>query len=464
MILKQYYLSCLSHASYLIADESSRIAVIVDPQRDVDQYVVEAEQQDLQIRHVFLTHFHADFVSGHLELRKRTGAEIHLGAKARADYPFTPMSEGGTLDLGGVRFGILETPGHTPEGISILVYDLEKSTEKPQAVLTGDTLFIGDVGRPDLMASVGVTAKELAGEMYDTLHGKLLRLPDEVLVYPAHGAGSMCGKNLSTDTVSTIGDQRRLNYALQPMSRDEFVTMVTSDQPDAPAYFALDSTMNRQERSTLDESMERSLGRLPLDQVLRRVNAGAQLLDVRGPAEFAAGHMVDAVNIPLSGRFASWAGTLLDGKTPIIVIAPAGREEEVAMRLGRVGYDHVAGFLEGGMAAVEAEPDLIRSLDRITPHGLSQELASAKPPLVLDVRGPGEWESKRIEGSINLPLNRLSDRLDDVPRDRKFVVHCESGYRSSIAASLLQKAGVAGFFDLAGGLEAWETAKLRTIS
>ncbi|MDH3604784.1 MAG: MBL fold metallo-hydrolase, partial [Candidatus Tectomicrobia bacterium] len=241
MILKQYYLGCLAHASYVIADEETQTAVVVDPQRDIDQYLQDAEQWGVQIRHVFLTHFHADFLAGHLELRDRVGAHIYLGARAKAEYDFTPVKDGDVLEFGRLRLGVFETPGHTPEGISILVYDLEKDDHNPHAVLTGDTLFIGDVGRPDLLASIGVTADELAGMLYDSLHHKLLTLPDETLVYPAHGAGSMCGKNLSTETVSPLGNQRRYNYALQPMSEAEFKRLVTADQPEAPAYFVYDA-------------------------------------------------------------------------------------------------------------------------------------------------------------------------------------------------------------------------------
>src|SRR5580704_4663858 len=269
MFLKQYYLGCLAHASYLIADQVSRTAIVVDPQRDIQQYLDDAKQLGFNIRHVFLTHFHADFLAGHLELRDRCGADIRLGAQAKAEYKFVPMKDGDTLDLPGLRLQILETPGHTIESISILVFDLQKSPDKPYAVLTGDTLFIGDVGRPDLRASLGWTAQELGSHLYDSLHNKLLPLPDETLVYPAHGAGSLCGKNISSDTVSTIGQQRRFNYALQPMSKAEFVRLVTADQPDAPAYFTYDAILNTRERATLDDAMEHSLRPLSLDDVLK---------------------------------------------------------------------------------------------------------------------------------------------------------------------------------------------------
>lgn len=364
MILKQYYLSCLSHASYLIGDEESRTAAVVDPQRDVDQYLEDARRQGLQVRYVLLTHFHADFVAGHLELRERAGAGLYLRARAQADYAFTPLQDGDVLDLGQVRLEILETPGHTPEGISILVYDLTKDDRHPHAVLTGDTLFIGDVGRPDLLASIGVTATELAGMLYDSLHGKLLPLPDETLVYPAHGAGSFCGKSLSKDTVSTIGAQRRYNYALQPMRKEDFVRLVIADQPEMPAYFAYDALLNRRDRPTLEQTLPQVLIPLSLDDVLRLRNAGAQVVDGRDPVDFADAHLVDSVNISLGGKYETWAGIVLSREQPIVLIAEPGREEEAAMRLSRIGFDHVAGYLKGGMGALTARPDLVRRADR----------------------------------------------------------------------------------------------------
>ncbi len=407
MIFKQYYLGCLAHASYLIGDKATATAVVVDPQRDIEQYVQEAEQQGLEIRYVFLTHFHADFLAGHLELRDRVGATICLGARAEAEYAFQPFGDGDVLEFGHLRLQTLLTPGHTPEGISILVYDLQQNAEQPHAVLTGDTLFIGDVGRPDLMASIGINAEELANLLYDSLHGKLLPLPDETLVYPAHGAGSLCGRNLSTDTVSTMGAQRHYNYALQPMSRETFVTLVTADQPEAPSYFAYDAMLNRRERPTLEEALEQELTPLSLDAVLRLLNTGAQIVDVRDVADFAGAHLQGSLNISLSGAYATWAGTLLDRNRPIVLVAGPGQEREAATRLGRIGFDHVQGYLEGGMQALETRPDLVRRTERITAPTLAEQLASAIPPVILDVRTEKEWQDKRIEGSLNIPLNHL---------------------------------------------------------
>ncbi len=464
MIFKQYYLGCLAHASYLIGDEASRVAAVVDPQRDIDRYLQTARESDLTIGHVFLTHFHADFVAGHLELRDRVGAAIHLGPRAEADYDFTPAGDGGTLEIGRVRLGFLETPGHTPEGISILVYDLEKDERNPHAVLTGDTLFIGDVGRPDLMASVGIGAEELAGMLYDSLREKLLPLPDETLVYPAHGAGSMCGRNLSTDTVSTMGVQRKYNYALQPMTREAFVRLVTADQPDAPRYFSYDAMLNRSERATLEKALEAGCRPIPLDEMLRLASEGAQVLDVREPADFAGAHLIGSLNIGLSGKFATWSGTILDRDRPILLVAEPGREQEAAVRLGRIGFDHVAGYLEGGMLAVERRPDLVARTERLTAATLAEQIAGPDPPVVLDVRTPREWEEKRIRGSLNIPLNHLEERLAEIPRDRRFVVTCGSGYRSAIATSLLRARRLAHPADLVGGMAAWEAARLETAA
>jgi glyoxylase-like metal-dependent hydrolase (beta-lactamase superfamily II)/rhodanese-related sulfurtransferase len=463
MFLKQYYLGCLAHASYLIGDQTTRTAVVVDPQRDVDQYLQDAEHLGLTIRHVFLTHFHADFVAGHLELRDRTGARIHLGAQAQAEYTFVPMKDGDALEFGSVRLQVLETPGHTPEAISILLFDLPKDSRRPHAVLTGDTLFIGDVGRPDLLASMGMTADGLAAMLYDSLHQKLLALPDETLVYPAHGAGSMCGKNLSTETVSTIGVQRRYNYALQPMSKEAFIRLVTTDQPDAPPYFSYDALLNRKEHPTLEKSLRHRLLPLTAEEALKLISGNAQPLDVRDSSDFEGAHLVGAVNIGLGGSFASWAGTLLDRLTPIVIIADPGREDEVALRLGRIGFDHVAGYLKGGMQALEGRPELLRRTERLTAATLAEHLASQRSPFVLDVRTEAEWRQKHIPGSTNIPLPRLLQSLHQVPRSSEIVVHCASGYRSAVAISLLERQGFTGVADLVGGLSAWEASRLQTV-
>lgn len=464
MVFEQYYLNCLAHASYLVGDKESLTAAVVDPQRDVERYLETASRHGLQIRHVFLTHFHADFIAGHLELRDRTGAKIYLGARARAEYAFTPMKDEDVLEFGNVRLQVRETPGHTPESISILVYDLEEDARNPQAVLTGDTLFIGDVGRPDLRASLGWSPTELARMLYASLSTKLLGLPDKTLVYPAHGAGSLCGRNISTKTVSTIGDQRRANYALQPMSEEEFINLVIADQPEAPAYFTYDAVLNSKERPTLEHTLERVLNPLSLDEVVEMLDKGAQVLDVREPDEFAKAHLAGSINIGLGGQYATWAGTVLNREKPIVLIAQPGREEEAAMRLGRIGFDQVAGYLKGGIQILEPRPDLVDGTERVAPAILAEALASPTPPLVLDVRSPKEWQSRRIEGSINIPLNHLSERLEELPRGRMILVHCAGGYRSSIAASILQQRGFEDLTELAGGIAAWEAAKLPVLT
>ncbi len=457
MFLKQYYLVCLAHASYLIADEASGQAAVVDPQRDVDQYIRDAAAVGCRVSHVFLTHLHADFVAGHLELRERTGAVIHLGARAEAEYPFIAMDDGDGVTLGDVRLTVLETPGHSPESISILVFAPAENGGEPYAVLTGDTLFIGDVGRPDLRGSSGWGAEELGGMLYDSLHDKLARLPDATLVYPAHGAGSLCGKSLSSETVSTIGVQRVANYALAPMSRERFIETVTADLPDAPAYFTYDAALNARERPTLEQALARELRPLSLAQVLELAADGAQLLDTREPAWFEEGHLKGSVNVGLSGSYATWCGTVLEPERPIVLIAEPGREAEGAMRLGRIAFDTVAGYFAGGMQVLSDRPELIERIERITARDLAERLASARPPLLIDVRAPGEWREQRIDAAVNIPLSRFAERMTTLPRDESLVVHCATGYRSAIAASLLQRDGFGELADLIGGIGAWPT-------
>jgi glyoxylase-like metal-dependent hydrolase (beta-lactamase superfamily II)/rhodanese-related sulfurtransferase len=460
VILKQYYLGCLAHASYLIADQDSGEAAVVDPQRDIEQYVADAAALGVRIGHVFLTHFHADFIAGHLELRDRVGAAIHLGSRAGAEFAFEPMADGAALRLGAIRLEVLETPGHSPESISILVHDPQHSDDLPYAVLTGDTLFIGDVGRPDLRASLGWTAEELGGLLYESLHQKLLPLPDATLVYPAHGAGSLCGKNLSTDTVSTIGVQRRYNYALQPMSRERFVEIVTADQPDTPAYFGYDAVLNTQEHATLGEAPERELRPLALDEALELAAGGAQILDTRDPVDFAAAHLRGSVSVGLGGSFATWCGTVLDGARPIVLIAEPGRELEAATRLGRIGFDSVAGYLAGGMAPLDGAPELVDRIERVTAGSLEEQLASPDPPLVIDVRTAREWRDGHIEHALNVPLSQLGERLGTLARDRSLVVHCASDYRAAIAASLIRRGESRDAAVLVGGIAAWESTPL----
>jgi hydroxyacylglutathione hydrolase len=458
VVIKQFYLQCLAHASYLVGDEKSGVAAVIDPQRDIDGYVRFAMQHGLHIEHVILTHFHADFVAGHLELRDLTRATIYLGKQARAEYPFTPLGDGDGIEFGRVRLQALETPGHTPESISVLVFDLEASRTVPQAVLTGDTLFVGDVGRPDLRAALGWSATDLGAMLYDSLRTKLLALPDATLVYPAHGAGSLCGKAISRETVSTIGEQRIANYALQPMSKADFISLVTADQPDAPAYFTYDAVLNSQQRPTLAETLERELTAMPLEDVLAAQVKGAQILDTRDPAQFAPAHLEGSVNIGLAGQYATWAGTVLNRERPIVIIADPGAEMESAMRLGRIGLDGVAGYLQGGIASVEPRPDLVIDTERVSPEVAAARLASANPPLAIDVRSSGERARRDVAGTTSIPLNHLEERLAEIPRDRALLLFCAGGYRSSIAASLLQRHGYTAVSEIAGGLAACTAA------
>ena len=471
MILKQFYLNCLAHASYVVADEESGAAAVIDPQRDIDQYLTFAADHNLRITYVFLTHFHADFIAGHLELRDRAGATICLGRKAIAEYAFKPVGDGTVISLGSVRIEVLETPGHTVESISLVVYDgipdpgSHLPNPAPVAVLTGDTLFVGDVGRPDLRASLGWAASELGAMLYDSVHEKLLKLPDSTKVYPAHGAGSLCGKAISKETVSTIGDQRRVNYALQPMSKERFVELVTTDQPDAPAYFTYDAVLNSRERPTLDQALAHELRPMTAEQLAAAVDAGAQLLDTRDPSEFAAAHLPGSINIGLGGQYATWAGTLLDAARPIVIVADPGAEAQSALRLGRIGFDQVVGFLDGGLAVVEHERRepfgfAITSTERLSPQTAAERIAGPNRPLVIDIRTPRERADKSIDGSMHRPLSTLREGLPDIDRDRAIIVHCAGGYRSSIAASLLQRDGFTNVSELAGGIAAWEAAGL----
>lgn len=464
MKIQQYYLACLSHASYMITDEKTKIAAVVDPQRDIDQYVADAKAGGYVIKHVFLTHFHADFIAGHIELRDKAGATIHLGRRAEAEFECVLMKDGDMIEFGDVKLEIMETPGHTPEGISILVYDLASNPQEPLAVLTGDTLFIGDVGRPDLLASIGVTADELADMLYDSITNKLVKLPDATLVYPAHGAGSMCGKSLSKETVSTIGEQKKFNYALQPMSREDFKAIVTADQPEAPDYFVHDAILNRKERASLEDAMKTTLKPLSLDEVLAMRKAGGQILDVRDGIDFEGGHLEGGLNIALSGKYATWAGSMLSHDKPIVVIAEEGGAEEAVMRLGRIGFDNVGGYLAGGMNALANRDDLVERTQRITAPALGEWLdglrSDAGPtPTIIDVRSEAEYAGGHIAGSRNIPLTHLDERFGEVPLGKPIVVHCEGGYRSAIAASLLQQLGRKDVHDMVGGFKAWLATK-----
>ena len=450
MYFAQYYLDCLSHASYLIGDTTTGQAVVVDPRRDVQEYLDDAAAHGQTIVGVINTHFHADFLAGHLELADATGAWIGYGREATAEYAIRSLRHGERISLGEVALEILETPGHTPESISVLVYEHASDTV-PYGVLTGDTLFIGDVGRPDLLASIGVTADELGEKLYHSVQTVLMGLPDDVRVFPAHGAGSACGKNLSTERQSTIGAQRVLNYACQPMSQEEFVAIVTAGQPVAPAYFLHDAILNRKERPLLDLTLP-ALDLVAVDEIVSRRGV---VLDTRDQQEFAAGHLAGSLNIPADGRFAETAGMVLAADTPVVVVAPEGREQEVATRMARIGFDAVAGYLEKIETVLAAHPGRVATASRLTAPALVSMLGRAEPPFVLDVRNPGERDGGYIEGSLNIPLAELTRRIDEVPSAVPVVVHCAGGWRSSVAASVLRHAGREDVSDLLGGYNGW---------
>jgi glyoxylase-like metal-dependent hydrolase (beta-lactamase superfamily II)/rhodanese-related sulfurtransferase len=455
MYFQQFYLTCLSHASYMLGSEG--VACVVDPQRDVSLYVDEARAQGLKIEHIIETHLHADFVSGHRELAARTGARIYLGAAAGATFRHVDVRDGDEIHFGRVVLRFLETPGHTVESVSIVIVDLDRG-EKPWAVLTGDTLFIGDVGRPDL--SKDKTPQELASMLFDSLHSKLLPLGDDVEVYPAHGAGSLCGKQMRPERQSTIGKERALNYALRPSTKDEFVRLLTAELPERPGYFAQDAEMNRTGAPALEELPP--LAGLTAEQVLDRQRAGAVVLDTRPAMQFGAGHIPGAVNIPLGGQYASSAATLLGLDREIVVVAEEEAAlEESRMRLARVGMERVAGSLKGGMAQWAAEQKPAAQIAQIAAEELSRELAASPDSIqVVDVRRKPEWEQGHIGGALHKPLDRLESMLGDLKRDRPIVVHCKGGYRSAIACSLIRRAGFENVTNLTGGLDAWQACKL----
>lgn len=459
MFFKQYYLGCLSHASYLIGDTSTGRAVVVDPQRDVDGYLFDAEQNSLRITSVIETHFHADFLSGHLELAARTDADIIYGTAAagRVGFPIRTLGDGDHIDLGTVDLEILETPGHTPESICVVVRP-DGPQGPPDGVLTGDTLFIGDVGRPDLLASVGVTAEELGHQLYRSLHDKLLALPDATKVYPAHGAGSACGKNLSTETVSTIGEQRRSNYALQPMVAEDFVDVVTQGQSVAPLYFAFAANRNREVRALLDEDLP--VRSLPIHEVLEHRSAGAVIIDSRDDFVFAQGHLRGSINIGLGGRFAEYAGEVMEPGTPIVLVAEPGSEVEARMRLARIGFDAVLGALADPIAAFLAHPEQVEQLSRLSVDELAKRIASVRDLVLIDVRNPGEVALGSITGARAISLPSLLHALGDLDPSAPTVVFCAGGYRSAVASSLLRAHGFTDVSDLLGGYGAWSSSTI----
>ena len=427
MYFSQHYLDCLSQASYLIGDETTGQAVVVDPRRDIADYLSDAADHGLRIIGVINTHFHADFLSGHLEMAQATGAWIGYGQGAHAEFQIRSLADGERITLGEVTLEIMHTPGHTPESISVLVYE-HPDDDIAHGVLTGDALFIGDVGRPDLLASIGVTADELGHQLYDSIQRKLMGLPDAVRVFPAHGAGSACGKNLSTEKQSTIGEQRLFNYACQPMNEADFVALVTAGQP---------------------------LAALGTAEMLTAISGGALVVDARDAQDFAAGHLTGALNVPADGRFAETAGMILQPADEVVVMAPDGRAQEVAVRLARIGFDQVTGYVPDGETILAAHPELTSRGSRLTPRQLAEASTSPNAPLVIDVRNGAERDAGFIPGSLHIPLAQLHQRIQEIPADRPVVTYCAGGWRSSVAASMLRRHGNPDVSDLLGGFAAW---------
>ena len=453
MFFRQYYLGCLSHASYLVGDTSTGRAVVVDPQRDISTYLADAQAAGLTIERVIETHFHADFLSGHLELAEATGATISFGeaAASRTEFPMEPLANGQRLHLGEVELEIRATPGHTPESISIVVF--ERHDADPYGVLTGDTLFIGDVGRPDLLSSAVVSADGLARQLYHSLHEQLLTLPDATKLYPAHGAGSACGKNLSTDTVSTIGEQRRTNYALAPMTEDQFVEAVTQGQAAAPMYFLFAANKNREAHGILQE--DEHVRPMSLEEVLDEQRRGAAVIDTRDAADFAAGHLCGSINVGLGGRFAEYTGEVVRPGTPIVLVGEPNSEAEARIRLSRIGFDTVRGALDRPVQVFLEHPEVVEAASRLTAEQLNERRGTLAQMQVVDVRGPGEVEGGMIEGARHIQLPTLLLHMSELDPTIPTVVYCAGGYRSSIAASTLRAHGFVDVSDVLGGYVAW---------
>lgn len=450
VVIRQLYLGCLSQASYLVGDAVTGRAIAIDPRRDIDEIVAAAAEDGLTIELIVETHFHADFLSGHLELAAATGAAIGIGAAGSTEFPSRALEDGEIVDLGGVQVEILATPGHTPESVSLVVRPAPDAA--PVAVLTGDTLFIGDVGRPDLLVSANIPAAEMGAHLYRSVH-RLIGLPDATLVLPAHGAGSACGKALSTETVSTIAEQRRTNYALQPMSEDEFVALVTEGQPATPAYFGHDASLNRQAHALLDEHQVPR--ELTLAEVDAAVAAGAVVVDTRAVEDFASGHLAGSINVALSGRFSEQVGSIVAVGTPIVLAGEADRAAEAKVRLGRIGFDEVVGVLADPLATIAQHPERAARLSRLTAADLTARRAELGARLqLIDVRNPAEVEAAQMDGARNIPLARLREQLDDLDRDDPVVLVCAGGSRSAIASSLLRASGFSDVSDVLGGTTA----------
>ncbi len=458
MILHKYFLKCLAHGSYLFADDESREAAVVDPQRDVDHYIRILETEGLKLKYVLETHVHADFVSGYRELAERTGAETVYGAQSGVMVKHKVVNEGDVLLLGtNIGITVLQTPGHTPESVCYVVKD-KRAPEEPAVLFSGDTLFVGEVGRPDLLGA-RMSAAELASMLYDSLQNKIKTLPPDTRVYPAHGAGSACGRNIGSAEFTTIGEELRSNYALQPMSRDKFIELVTTDLPDAPKYFSEDVLLNRAGAKSLEEVVDGMRPFAP-GEIKDAMQQGSLLIDTRSAEAFAEATIPGAVYIGLDGQFAGWVGTLVPKGEPLLFLCDEGREEEAAIRCARIGYDSVAGYLKGGIEAWKQAGFPITTLRRLEPSQVPSLIREGERNLVLDVRRPGERSRSRIPGTDFISLNNLEKESIRLPKDKTIAVHCASGYRSLIAVSLLRRLGLTDVSDVRGGMNAYAEAGL----
>lgn len=443
MYVEQIYTKCLAEAAYYI--ESNGEVAIIDPLREVDPYIQMANERGAKIKYVFETHFHADFVSGHIDLAKQTGATIVFGPNAEAGYDIYNGADGEVFNIGDITLTLLHTPGHTMESSCYLLKDSEGNQH---GVFTGDTLFVGDVGRPDLAVKSGeITQDDLAGFMYDSLRNKLMKLPDHVIVYPAHGAGSSCGKNLGSETTSTIGEQKATNYALQDMTKEDFIKEVTDGLLAPPPYFFKDAMMNKNGYESIDTVVEKNNKGLSVSEFQEEIANGAFVLDTRTPQEFAPLHIKSAVNIGLNGQYAPWVGAIIPTDAKVVLLTEEGKEKEAVVRLARVGYDNVAGFLKGGMSAWTGETDSVT--DVTTEEGA--EIINNDSQLILDVRKPGEVESAHVCSSIHIRLQELPQRFSELNKENEIAIYCAGGYRSMIAASILQKEGFTKITNIQGG-------------
>ncbi|MCE3279261.1 MAG: fold metallo-hydrolase [Bacteroidetes bacterium] len=447
MYIEQLYTSCLAEAAYYI--ESDGVAAIIDPLRETTPYIALAKKRNATIKYVFETHFHADFVSGHIDLARASGASIVYGPTAETGYETYVAKDNEIFEIGKIKIKVLHTPGHTLESSCFLLMD---ENGKDHAIFTGDTLFVGDVGRPDLAIKSDLTVDDLAGMLYDSLNSKIKPLADEVIVYPAHGAGSSCGKNIGKETFSTIGQQKKLNYAMQPMSKEEFVKAVTTGLTEAPQYFALDATLNKKGYSSIDEVLNKNTVALSVTEFEAEINKGSVILDVRTPDEFEKGFIPDSVNIGLNGQYAPWVGSLLNPNVPLILVTDEGKETEAVLRLARVGYEKVNGYLKGGFNSWKNAGKAVDTVQSITATDFAAKLESNPELNVLDVRKPGEVESGMVEGANHICLSGLQKELNALDKNKQYYIHCAGGYRSMMAASILKKKGFDNVINVLGGM------------